>query len=339
MRLMHPMGPTLMALESLAIAFAVISVIAIAGVVTVYAFFWAIERFAYWGRRNRRSLNELRDILHEQAALSPRRTGGPQRNHRSRETPERVGIARSVSGMAVQWLSFNDINLLVAKPVSVADWLPWLRKAEKGGQTILAALIDNTIGVMLAYKGEFKDATAHFTRAAEAFETISHSLSVGQITILALEQLAALGHNEADHILSQARNLLQSSPILRMSAVELVTRNNTAARIHQAAPRGVALYKQGAEAYARGDNADAAYLFAGAGDDFEANLANQWFNWPLAAARNDQVVANLFAEGYGYDAGDMLWNAFSLAETAEVPSERLREYLRENVQLAGLIAR
>lgn len=74
MRLLHPMGPTIMALESLAIAFAVIAIIAVVVVVTGYALFWVIERIAYWGRRNRQSLGELRIIIDEQARKPARKS-------------------------------------------------------------------------------------------------------------------------------------------------------------------------------------------------------------------------------------------------------------------------
>ncbi|MBY0547833.1 MAG: hypothetical protein K2W95_11095 [Candidatus Obscuribacterales bacterium] len=333
MRLMHPMGPTFIVLESLAIAFAVIAIIAVAVAVTVYAFFWAIECFAYWGRRNRQSLNELRTIIHEQAQAPA--TPSQNRRNDSETGFERVGVARPVCSVVSEWLSFHEIELFVKNPCTNSGWLRWLRKAEANGNVLLVAVIHNNLGVKLARKGDLVTACEHFRCAAAAFERIPHDITAGQSTIACLEALTGLGHTESAARLAEVRALMDSQ-YLRFTIADMVIRNHMAALIRKDAPEGVHCYLKGAELLRRNQKQEAVAMFERAGDDFQANLSGQWYRWPIAAARNDQVVASLFVDGYGIEEAAMLYGAFKVAEGSEVPGDGLRVILRQNVQLGGM---
>lgn len=332
MRLMHPMGPTFIVLESLTIAFAIIAVIAVVVVITGYAFFWAIERIAYWGQRNRRSRDELRTIVQEQAQATPSRS---HRRHTTETGFERVGVARPVCSIVSEWLSFHEIELFVKNPCTNTGWLRWLRKAEATNNVLLTAVIHNNLGVRMARKGDLVTACEHFRCAAAAFESIPHDMTAGQSTVACLEALTRLGHTESASRLAEVRALMNSQ-LLRYTIADMVVRNHMAALIHKDAPEGVSCYLKGAELLRCNQKEDAVAMFERAGDDFQANLSGQWYRWPIAAARNDQVVASLFVDGYGIEEAAMLYGAFKVAEGSEVPGDRLREILRQNVQLGGM---
>lgn len=344
MRFSSPLGPTVMAAEALITAVIAIAILAVAVVAAFWFLLWLLERISYWGAHNKRSKQELIELMRQrQTAISniPPVTGGKRRTDKTTRRKQlkasgeiRVQLARQLFPHACNWLGFTSGPMLVEH--SIAEWIAWLRRAEANNASFLCAMIHYQLGFKVAIEGEYKNALYHFEQAREAFESVSHGLTEGQAMVQCLEALQTLGHSEAGSILQTSREMILNNRFSQQPVVEGLTRNLGAARIRLKSPRGVELFLQASEAYQLGRRSEAADLFGQSAQVFEHDLAGCWYRWPVAVAYHEQILADIFAAGYDVFDHWQLIQCFQLIDVCEVPCQWLREQMQENLELAGV---
>lgn len=236
--------------------------------------------------------------------------------------------------LASKWLTPSPSSLLVTHDFD--NWLLWLRKAQSANQPLLAALIHNQLGFMMAEVGDHKTALVHFEAAMSGFDNESHDSTEGEVSVKCLEAMSALGCTESAQLLTSKREWLLSTPYAKSRVAETIVRNMGAIRIRLAAPKGVELFFQAIDAYKSREKESATELFEAAAKDFVDNLHNRWYRWPVAVALHEAVVTDIFAKGYGVEEHVTLLACLKLVDSCEVPSPVLREKIRSNLELTGL---
>jgi hypothetical protein len=228
------------------------------------------------------------------------------------------------------YFSFRECSMLSNTPPH-DELLRWLRKAQDCKKPLLAAMIHNQLGVNLARMAEYSEAMIHFEAANDVFFQQDFGLTEGQAAAQCMQELADCGHPDAMAELKQAKEILEKSHYLFTHVASIFAQNLGACRIRKEAPQAVDLYLKAADALLAGDNVEAAWLFERAADFFEDKLHDQWYQWPIAAAKYDQVLSVIWQTGYTSEAKQIIAEAFRIARSHEEPFAGFLDRIKQSL--------